>query len=363
MNHPTLRELTESVHGLSPASDHPASCTECRDVEARLRAELDLLRRADERLAPEAPRRRLGSVIPLGFAAAILLGVTALVVLRADPAPAPGARGLGQDKFDPARTIDAFLDGKEEESAQARRLLLERGPDILGALVDARLHRAASIRPDALAALILELKEKRAGDTGAPIFRKLKSVRVTVDIQNSPLTAVMAYFQEITGLILSLDPALKPAETMVTMKVMDLPLNRALDLLGFTTPVDYDVCYGTLFLAAPERLFGSARSAASLLRAAHFRRQELSPAGKATLQKMNEMKLDLAFENCHLSDLVAFIRDASGLTVIVQPGLGDELVTLKTKELPIGSVFELLTLPRGLDVRLEEGALLVFKPK
>ena len=362
MNHPTLQELTESVHGLSPASDHPASCPECRDMVARLGGELELLRRADARLAPEVPRRRLGSIIPLAFAAAILLGVTAFVVFRAEPDPAPGTGSARQDKVDASKTIDAFLDGKEEDSAQARRLLVERGPEVLGALVEARFHRAASIRPDALAALILELKEKRAGETGAPLFRKLKTVRVTADIQNSPLTAVMAYFGEITGLNLSIDPALKPEEVFVSLKVMDVPLNRALDLLGFVTPIEYDVRYGTLFIAAPGRLFKS-RADAPIPLAALFRRQELSPEGKTALKKMNEMKMDLAFENSLLSDVVAFIRDATGLNIVLQSGVGQESITFKAKEQSISSVLELVTLPRELDARLEGETLLIFKPK
>jgi len=191
MSHSTLQELTESVHGLSPAPDHLASCKDCRDLEGRLRAELDLLRRADARLEPPAPRRRLSGLLPLAMAAAALLGVIALI-LRPGSSPAPGARAQ-QGKVDVNKTIDRFLDGNEEDSAQARRLLTELGPGALGPLINARAHHPASIRPDALAALVLELKEKRAGEAGVAIFRRLKTFRLTLDIQNSPMSAVADY--------------------------------------------------------------------------------------------------------------------------------------------------------------------------
>src|SRR5436190_11750905 len=155
MSHATLQELTEFVHGLSSAPEHLATCAACRDTEARLRDELELLRRADARLVPTASRRRPDSRIPLALAASALLAVIALVVSRSGPDNAPGSKGL-QDRFDVKQTINVFLGGKEEESKEARRALVERGPEVLGALVDARFHRPASIRPDALAELIFE---------------------------------------------------------------------------------------------------------------------------------------------------------------------------------------------------------------
>ncbi len=362
MTHATLRELSESVHGLSPAPDHVASCADCLATEARLRGELDLLRRADARLEPHEIRRRRGSLVSLALVAAALLSLTALVVLRTGPGALPGSR-TRQEGTDLSRTIDAFLNGKEEESARARQRLVERSADALGALVDARFNRPPSIRPDALAALILELKEKRAGERGAAIFASIKKARITADMQNAPLSAVADYIREISAVTLYIDPALKPDEFVINLKVADLPLHRAFDLLGFATPIEYDVRYGVLFLGTPERLFGTPKAAATLPSAAHFRRQELDDAGKATLKKLDSLSTDLAFEGTVLSDLVFFLRDFSGLNILTQDGIGNEPVTIRTKNLPLGSVLELLALPRGLDVRIEGGALLLFKPK
>jgi len=159
------------------------------------------------------------------------------------------------------------------------------------------------------------------------------------------------------------DPALKPDQFMVNLKVQDVPLHRALDLLGILSSIEYDVRYGTLFIAAPERLFELPQAAAPPPVAALFRRQELSSPGKVALKTLNEMKIDLNFQNSFLSDVVAFIVDFSRANIVVEPGLGNEPVTFKCKELAIGSVLEALTLPRGLDLRLEGGTLFVFKPK
>ena len=362
MTHSTLQELTEFVHGMSPAPDHLASCAECRDTEGRLRGEFDLLRRADARIVPPARRRRPGSLVPLALAAAALLAVTALVVLRSAPSDLPGSKAP-QDRIDVKKTIDVFLDGKDEESALARRALVQLGPAALGPLVDARFNGTPSIRPDALGALILELKEQRAGEAGAAIFRKLKEIRITIDMQNAPLSAVVDYLREITGLNINVDPTVEADDRFLSLKVTNVPLHRALDLMGFITPIEYDVRYGLLFIGAPERLFEIPKAAPPLPAAALFRRQEPVVSGKAAMKKMNEMKIDLAFENAPIPDILAFVRDFSGLNILLEPGLGEVPVSLKIRELQLGSALELIALPRGLDVRLEEGAVLIFKPK
>ncbi len=65
------------------------------------------------------------------------------------------------------------------------------------------------------------------------ILNKLKSIRITIDMQNAPLTAVVDYIREISGLNIVIDTKAipSPAEEMISIKVSDIVLEGALRLM------------------------------------------------------------------------------------------------------------------------------------
>lgn len=367
MNHSSMEELTQAVHGLGPTPAHLELCAECLETVDRLREERDLLRRADARLAVPLPKRRLGSLLPLALAAAALLAVTGVIVLPQDPLP-PAVPAEGpQESADLAKLIDLFLDGTDKESARARELLVDSARSALPALVDARHTHPASLRPDALSALILDLKRKAAGPAGDPIFKALHESMLTVSVKGVPASRALASIASVCNLACQVDPELE--DFPVDLDWRDTPATQVLNVLGLLHNLDYDVRFGILFFARPKRLFDvpSGRRSSPvnkpIPREGHWRRQELSAAGTAIVNKLDTLTINLDFENTSLTDVLVFLRDLAGVTFMMQPGIDgyNTEVTIKAKGYKAASALELLLLPRHLDVSIEDNIVYVFR--
>ena len=61
------------------------------------------------------------------------------------------------------------------------------------------------------------------------------------------------------------------------------------------------------------------------------------------------------------AEIVDFLRDFSKLNIVLEKEVQVPPLTLKVRETALGEVLELLTLPHGLDVRLEEGAIVLYR--
>ncbi len=89
----------------------------------------------------------------------------------------------------------------------------------------------------------------------------------------------------------------------------------------------------------------------------------------AIQRKLDTMKIDLAFENTKLEDILAFIRDFSGLNIILDAAVRDKVdpdkaITFKVKDLVLKNVLKLLLSQFGLDYRItEEKVVLLTDPK
>lgn len=83
------------------------------------------------------------------------------------------------------------------------------------------------------------------------------------------------------------------------------------------------------------------------------------------VRKLDRMKIDLAFENTKFEDILAFIRDFSGLNIVLDaevsgPLKPDERVTFKVKDLALKNVLKLLLAPHGLTyIVTEEDVVLI----
>jgi hypothetical protein len=343
---------------------------------------------------------------------------------------------------DPSPTADLvrdFLGPDDAASRAARRKLLERGPSALPFLLDARERRPAGPREEALGELVLDLKEAAAGERGREPLRKLRARRMTVDMQDAPVAAVLDYLREITELNLVVDPAMTSEAKAVTLKMTDRPVSEVLARLLEPAKLDYDFRHGTIYLAPPDRLWAApadekppaplagepAREARALLAllssdaaperdratralralgppvlplleeaargsdaetaarcrdlaaelrprpriwgaippAGHWRGQTLGGADLAVAAKIDRMKIDLAFEAAELRDILDFVRDFSELKIAVEEAYPKRPVTFKVKDLRLGEVLELLTLPYGFDVRIAEGQVTIFERK
>lgn len=348
MSHASLRELTEAVHGFIDIPSHVQDCPDCGGRRKDIERELDLLRRAEARVAPPAASSRGWRRVPVALAAALSLALLSWIMIRAGAGPSIPAQ---ED------VVARFLEGTAEESERAHRELLAQGPAALPRLVEARRKKPDAKRADALSGLIFELKRRESGDRGKAVYDKLEQIRITVDMQNAPLTAISDYLAEITELPLSLDPALRVAD--VDLKVADTPGRHTLDLLSRLSNAEWGFRWGRLYLAPADRLWGPA----ALPLANRWRAQEVGAAGQAAVRALLTMKVDLAFEDTAVADILSFLRDFSKLNIVPEKIGEPEPITFKAKGAPLGEVLEVITLPQGLDARLQEGTIVVYPRK
>lgn len=96
---------------------------------------------------------------------------------------------------------------------------------------------------------------------------------------------------------------------------------------------------------------------------------EEDPDILAINRKLDTMKIDLAFENTKLEDILAFIRDFSGLNIILDAAVRDKVdpdkpVNFKVKDLVLKNVLKLLLSQFNLDYHItEEKVVLLTDPK
>jgi hypothetical protein len=70
---------------------------------------------------------------------------------------------------------------------------------------------------------------------------KLKSIRITIDMQNAPLADIVKYLQEISGLNMVIEAPQEKRETSVSLKVSDAVLEGMMEFLAGTAGMTYDV--------------------------------------------------------------------------------------------------------------------------
>lgn len=90
------------------------------------------------------------------------------------------------------------------------------------------LEQISKRKPKGISAM-----DDHISDEDKTIIDKLKSIKITIDMQNAPLTAIVDYIREISGLNFVIDTKAieKPEEVMISIKVSDIVLDGALRLM------------------------------------------------------------------------------------------------------------------------------------
>jgi type II secretory pathway component GspD/PulD (secretin) len=92
---------------------------------------------------------------------------------------------------------------------------------------------------------------------------------------------------------------------------------------------------------------------------------ETDPRKQEVVSKLNTMRITVNFENTTLEEAIGFLRDFSGLNIVVDAEVyktqsEDQLkVTLKVKDLLLKSILKLMLNSRELTAMYKEGVLLV----
>ncbi|HVR85968.1 MAG TPA: hypothetical protein VMU54_16730 [Planctomycetota bacterium] len=82
------------------------------------------------------------------------------------------------------------------------------------------------------------------------------------------------------------------------------------------------------------------------------------------VRKLETLRVTVDFENVKLPEAIDYLRDVSGLNLILVPKAmekdGETIIRLKVKDLSMKSVLKLLLSSRGLTVAFRDGALVVL---
>ena len=83
-----------------------------------------------------------------------------------------------------------------------------------------------------------------------------------------------------------------------------------------------------------------------------------------SMRRLETMKVTVDFEDVKLPEAVDYLRDASGLNLIVLPRAmekdGESKIRLKVKDLSVKSILKLLLSSRGLTASYRDGAIVIL---
>lgn len=86
------------------------------------------------------------------------------------------------------------------------------------------------------------------------ILDKLKSIKITIDMQNAPLTAIIDYIREISGLNIHISGIENPDQEVISFKVADIVLDGALKLMLGPRGKGYQVKDGVVLITTSDLL-------------------------------------------------------------------------------------------------------------
>ena len=100
----------------------------------------------------------------------------------------------------------------------------------------------------------IQAMTEEINDEDKTIVDKLHSIRITIDMQNAPLTAIVDYIREISGLNIHISGIDNPDAEMISFKVQDIVLDGALRLMLQPRNKAYMVRDGVVLITTADAL-------------------------------------------------------------------------------------------------------------
>jgi FKBP-type peptidyl-prolyl cis-trans isomerase FkpA len=187
-----------------------------------------------------------------------------------------------------------------------------------------------SVRPDAA--------------TRREVERVLRERRLSCRFDQAPLEEALSFLRDVTGLEVVAAPRVDLTAPL-SLVVRDESLASVVEQLCAAAGLDWTVRYQTLYLHPADQPPGSAAPVP-------VTRDSLPHPRMAT-------QVSLAFEDQHLEDALDFLRDLTGLNVVLSRGAYAELrrgprADLRVREVRLHSALSLLTEQFGLTWRMDD---------
>lgn len=306
------------------------AATAYRAVVDRFAAQRELAAKAEERL------RALGVPAPKGDAA------------TAPPASDdPVLAGLAE--ADPRARGEAYAKLRALDPARQKAM-----SEALGAIADEKARARARVALEALVQGITDAD-------GLRLWTQLHLQRVDLDFTDTPLSEVMAFLRDFSGLNVVLDDSRVAFENgpRITMRVRDLPLHDSLQLMCRMHQLVPMVHEGALVITTADGQ-GKLRRLAEA-RAARAAGQPAATEGVAAT--LARLKVSINFEAAPLDDVLSFLRDLAQINILLQSSAGEAIgarpVSLQLRDLTLGRALALVCDLQGLEYAVEQGVVVI----
>jgi hypothetical protein len=192
------------------------------------------------------------------------------------------------------------------------------------------------------------------------IKQRVTQSRCELDFDGATLHDAVFFLSQFSGMNIMLDPKIgKEGETQVVLKAKNSSLHSILNSLTADHNLDFYVYSGAVIIApkavAAARWHGIVQEQARL---------EAGRAAKAPQQIETKLatRMDMDFTDARLADVLSFFADFLKLEFKTEGDIGKvEGVTICLRDLPAGDCLKLVLSLRGLDWKIENGAIVVFR--
>ncbi len=202
------------------------------------------------------------------------------------------------------------------------------------------------------------------------IHRKLETMKIDLDFENTKLEDILAFLRDYSGLNILLDAAVRdqvvPDQT-ITFKVKDLVLKNILKLLLSQFQLDYFVTEEMVVLltdvkrptAASSTVSDGGRDILTLL-GAPFADPPLTPQEPAVF--IESLFIDLDVQNVPMSYIIDLLRRGTGLDICLVEEV-EGTVSFKVTGTSLRAALMLLLQPRNLTLTFENATVWIGRPR
>jgi len=232
---------------------------------------------------------------------------------------------------------------------------LRRGLDAL----EAKSRGRAGLALDALADGIVD-------GPSARMWGRAHTQKVQVNFVDTPLVDIIEYLRELSQLNMVIDGSRVKIDQIepITLTLRDLALHNVLKLMCAQYSLEVVYGEGVVTLTTPEG--AQEMRAAGARRAAERRSAVAHPleAGSADAQvrtQLESTRISLDFAAAPFSDVVAFLRDFTGVNFVIDIGADPEIaerpVTLRVKDLALDRCLTMLCETNGAKWAVKDGTV------
>jgi len=144
----------------------------------------------------------------------------------------------------------------------------------------------------------------------------------------------------------------------VTVELRDTSGRETLDRICRQTGLDYGFFHNVLVIGKPERLWPAGKVLGAFGSPA-AERQRKTDADEKTLDHLRQLKTGLDYQNSYVADIVAYLKEFSGLDLAIEGDAGHASLTIKIKEARGVDALSLVTQSHGLDFMLKDGKVII----